>query len=252
MDKVFEKFGIYDFMGIWGPGAITVTYYLFATCPLFFDIFNLLGILQKEFSQVYILIVLYTAVAYAVGVILHEVGKLIYDFFKLFDSEELTVINENYKKKPRFNPFKRIRYDYDKTINFIKTNNDSLTSILNPNDKTKNPLTFEYARNILKYSADINTKRLDVYHSIFALAKSLSVTFTFHIALAIIACIKYFSAVNICFIVLDVILAFLFFCRAYRYYLSWIKNTYIQYFFCVYIKQLGAINESNQTAKTDI
>ena len=24
MDKALEKFGIYDFMGIWGPGAITV------------------------------------------------------------------------------------------------------------------------------------------------------------------------------------------------------------------------------------
>lgn len=28
MDKVLEKFGIYDFLGIWGPGALTVTYYV--------------------------------------------------------------------------------------------------------------------------------------------------------------------------------------------------------------------------------
>ena len=251
MDKVFEKFGIYDFMGVWGPGAIAITYYLLTIIGSpFFDIFNSLE--GFGISQRYLLILLYTAVSYAVGVILHEIGKFVYDIFKLFDSETISIFNKNYKKKPRFNPFKRIRYDYDKAVSFIKTKDDSLTLILNPEDKTKNQLTFQYARNRLKCSTDINTKRLDVYHSIFALARSLSIAFAFHIVLAIIICIKSSSAVNICFLVLDAILAFLFFCRAYRYYLSWIKNTYIQYFFCIYIKQLGATNESNQTTKTYI
>lgn len=29
MSGALEKLGIYDFMGIWGPGAITVTYFWF-------------------------------------------------------------------------------------------------------------------------------------------------------------------------------------------------------------------------------
>lgn len=79
MDKAFEKHGIYDFFGIWIPGAITVTYYLFTLRVFFYHFFSRLRIEQNGLSGNFLLIILYTAIAYLVGVILHELGKIIVD-----------------------------------------------------------------------------------------------------------------------------------------------------------------------------
>lgn len=191
MDKVLEKFGIFDWMGVWGPGAIAVTYYLFTAHSFFCELFAKLNISLSGISEGYLLIFLYTAVAYTVGVILHEIGKIIYDIFKWSDSESITYFNINYKMKPRLNPFNRIKYDYNKTIDFIKFNNVSLKSLLEKNSQT--PISFEEARSKLKYSEKINTKRMDTYHSIYALARSRSVAFVLHIFLILFSLFKSFQ-----------------------------------------------------------
>jgi hypothetical protein len=231
MEKVFEKFGIYDFMGIWGPGAIAITYYIFTSYKFFDNLFKSLGISTNDISESCMLIIIYTAISYTAGVILHEIGKVIYDLFKWFDSEKITYFNINFKTKPRLRTFSRIKYDYNKTIDMAKKNNISLKSII-----SQNSISFEKARAALKYASNIDTKRMDMYHSIYALARSLSVAFAIHILLILISLLPCFTTINCLLLIVDIMLVFVFYLRAYRYFISWIKNTYVQYFLCFILK----------------
>lgn len=232
MDKLLSNFGIYDIMGIWVPGAIAVTYYFFTAFQFFQSLFQKLSILSHGLQQGYLLIFLYTIVAYTVGIVLHELGKYSYDLLKWFNSENISYFNLKSTKKPAFRFFKRMKYDYNKSIDIVNKNNISLNSLL---IAKKPKLCFEEARSHLKYNnTNINLKRIDVYHSIYALSRSLSIAFLIHIIIVIISLSKYFETINWSFILIDILCAFLFLCRAYRYYLSWVKNTFIQYFLCIY------------------
>jgi len=230
MDKFFEKFGIYDFMGIWGPGAIILTYFLFGSGSFLSELFDVLNISSKNISQGSLLIFLYTVVSYTVGVVLNELGKLSFDHIALFDYEKIFYFDESLIKKKSIFPFKQIRYSYNRTIKNIRKNDILLKDILSE----VTPIPFEVARSKLKYHRNLNTERMDVYHSIYALSRSLSIAFVIHIVCAIVSTLPCFTTIHVVIIVLDGILAYVFFVRAYRYFLSWIKNTYIQYFLCVW------------------
>ena len=60
MDGFLGKFGIYDFMGIWGPGAITVTYFYFTMKKNITMFLNFIGIVNPDISENYLLLILYT------------------------------------------------------------------------------------------------------------------------------------------------------------------------------------------------
>ena len=48
MDTIAEKFSLYDFIGIWGPGAVTVTYYLFTTRSFLASFLLAICVLKKH------------------------------------------------------------------------------------------------------------------------------------------------------------------------------------------------------------
>lgn len=229
MDKVFEKFGIYDFFGIWGPGAITVTYYYFTLHQFLLNIFEEFGIAQINLSQGQRIIILYSVGAYLAGVILHEIGKLIADVLPWFN---INTVNERirkkvYKKKPCLNPWAIIKYNYQYSC---RQNNIDF----------EKGSYFEKAVNRIKYNKDnISTKRIDKHHSIYALSRSLCLCFLGHIVLLLASVFlsENHSNINWWWIVIDLCLLMLFFIRTYRYFLSWIKNVYTQYSFIIRNKQ---------------
>lgn len=221
MNTIFEKFGIFDFMGIWGPGAITVTYYFFTIKPFFTELFSYLNMPFLGISEKYLIILFYTAVAYTVGVCIHEIGKIIYDLIPLFDLDEITYFHAKKSTKRSLIPLCKIRYDYNHTIDSI-TNENSEQFPLDVN--------FETARGKLKYNDKISSKRTDTYHSVYAFARGMTVSFTIHILIVSLSLMFHFATLSWWLVVVDLALIAIFFFRAYRYFLAWIKNTYVQYY----------------------
>lgn len=226
MDTIAEKFSLYDFVGIWGPGAVTVTYYLFTTRSFFSEFFADIDISREEFSQVYLLIFLYTAVAYTIGIILHELGKWIYEGPFLFKERKITT-GININDKSMFPPIRQIQEEYEETIKCI----------IQPKEWPKffaSNMCFKKAYLCLKYDEKTTTGRVDTYHSIYGLSRSLFVAFVLHIGIVILSNVSTFPSIHILLILVDVALILIFYCKAYRFYLNWIKNTYIQYYLCIY------------------
>lgn len=212
MDSIFEKFGIYDFVGIWIPGALTVTYYLFTLSSLFTKALKSFGIQKIAISKDFLIVILYTAVAFFVGIVLHEIGKILADIVPWFCLSDINT--RMYKKDIQKRPvllLKRIRYEYQQA----HKKNDIV--------KNNQVVDFDKAISSLKYNEKVNTKRIDKYHSIYALSRSLFLCFLIH---AIIICFYW----NLFLFITDLFLMLLFFVRTYRYFYSWVKDVYLQYY----------------------
>ena len=82
MDVIFEKFGLFDFLGIMGPGIMSTSFYLFCYWLLTGDI------IAKDSSNMVFVIIVFLILSYMYGIILHEIGKIIIDHFKSFDAEK--------------------------------------------------------------------------------------------------------------------------------------------------------------------
>ena len=220
MDKALENFGIFDFMGVWGPGAITVTYFYFTMQNNFVTGMKFFDITLPKVSEPYSLLILFTAVAYVVGVILHELGKFVADALSLFD--KATVKGLAYNQDANFaGVFGPIKKEYQAAI---------VKEI--PNEKFYNNTSFDEAYAFLKYASKAGTKRIDKYHSICAFSRSLSICFAIHALVELIVSVVQKHPVNFGMLVLDSFLGLLFWVRTYRYYSSWIRNTLVQYYCC--------------------
>ncbi len=239
MDKVFEKFGIYDFMGIWGPGALMVTYYGFTLKNLLRWFYNNFEMCDLHISKNQLLIIAYTAIAYLSGIILHEIGKIVADIFSFFDTQKAfeKISSCDLSKKSWIHPLKNIKYECKCAF----TANEINVKV-----------NFEKAVSLLKYHDKISTKRIDTYHSVYALARSLFLSFFFHIICSIvnfyIGNMK--STLWLLPIIIDVFLCILFFIRTYRYFHSWVKNVYIQYHY--HFEERRKNDESYKTAKVNL
>lgn len=216
MDGLFNKFGIYDFMGIWGPGAILVTYFTFTLHEPLHDFFGLCGITNPGISSTNLLILLYTAVAYTLGVTLHELGRRIANFFNLFHANRVHDRDKIGEKPCKLHTLKCIQWDYQEKIARII-----------PVDVYK-AMSFDKAISYLKYH-NINTSRVDTYHSIYALSRSLTLTFFIHLLLSFIALIDGYT-ISFWYFLMDTVVAYLFFIRTYRYHYFWVESVFIQYY----------------------
>lgn len=238
MSGVLEKFGIYDFMGIWGPGAITVTYYMFTLHQPIENALDKLGIINLNISQVNLLIILYTAVAYVLGVILHETGKLLAGLIPCFYPPIVKELADYTGQPTRYGSGVKGEY-----VNAIE-------SVIP--QKAYKEMNFEEAISNLKFNNNISTKRIDTYHSVYALARSLTLCFCIHCGIELILWLSSEmsnkSAEIIMFI--DFIMAILFFDRTYRYYYSWIRNIFVQYFLSIPANERKKRYESDQITAT--
>lgn len=230
MDGIFSKFGIYDFMGIWGPGAICVTYFTFTLHQPIYDFLDYCGISNPGFSSTYLPLLLYTAVAYTVGVILHELGRILANFINLFHANDIQSKSKNQSKGKSESPpkklqiFKRIRYEY--TVRIKQTI---------PEELYKN-MSFDKAISYIKYSASATSSRVDTYHSIYALARSVSLTFLLHgITALLLLCFSY--NISPILIISDILFFSLFLIRAYRYHYFWTESVFTQYFYSSHLHE---------------
>ena len=237
MDKVLERFGIYDFLGIWAPGAICVTYYLFTLTAFFHRIFEWCGITQRLLEKGTLVILLYTAVAYVVGVLLHELGKIVIDFFSCFDTNRV-IENVNDDKFGSSNRWHvrichvrichvRIRDEIKRTIDQIKEH-DSNFELKDGEDSKPG---FEYALDSLKFTRESITRHVDMDRSVYALSRSLCLCFIGHFVLIFVECLLCHTKLRLLLLGVDMALIALFLIRAYRYLYRWVINVYIQYYF---------------------
>ena len=218
MDSALEKFGIYDLMGIWGAGALAVTYFLFTVWNSVVRTFTLIGISNPIKSELYLLVILYSAVAYFAGVLLQELGKIIFGGFYIFRTESANDLLKNNYVNPH-GPGWRIRSE---CITILKnTISEDLREIIN----------FDEAYSYIKYTKESNIRRTDKYHSAYALARSLFLCFVGHAGFQIFSFIKFNTCCRqmVFFLAVDTLFALIFFVRSYRYFNSWIRNVFIQY-----------------------
>lgn len=197
-------------MGIWGPGAI---FCVFCHFTLYSQIKNVLDIDFPSDTWAYILF--YIGIAYLLGVIFHELGKLLVDRLKLFfDFDKYGSLAKLKLKSGKnshwFTPMS-LQYQYRK----ILTDCDALPSV-----------PFDKAYSVLKYTKNKNLKRIDTYHSVYGLSRGLWIGFIVHLLLCIIL---FWSQISLWQIALDLFLIYVFFCRTVRYYISWVMNVFIQY-----------------------
>ena len=234
MDGIFGKFGLYDFIGIWGPGAIMLTYYYFTLYDKIKDCIDGLNITFPALEQLYRLILLYTAAAYALGVILHEVGKIVTDALT-FCFERVKCI----KKLKELIQIKLKAY-FGKIEKRFLEESSKKAEISKKKTEVRN-VEFEEARSYLRFKGGIDTRRMDTYHSVYALSRSLCVGLFAHLILAV--CFSESSELLKKLVMIDSILFILFVIRACRYRQYWIKYTFVQY---VLVTQENAGNDEQK------
>lgn len=219
MDGFFGKFGIYDFMGIWGPGAITVTYFYFTMKKSITMFLKFIGIVNPDISENYLLLILYTMVAYFVGVVLHEVSKLIVERLSSFEIQKIKSFAHNGTRHKGIGC--HIKNHYKEAIE---------SNIFDEGEYQR--LNFDRAICCLKYTNNTGTVRIDKYHSVYALARSLAVCFMSHIIICLFSAMVENNAIRevSSIIMLDLVLFFMFLERTYRYLCLWIESTFIQYY----------------------
>lgn len=218
MDSMVEKFGIYDVMGIWGAGALTVTYFLFTSWSYLIEILSKFGVTNPIHSELYLIVILYTAVSYLVGVILQEIGKLLIDKNSKFDLNEADkLLDEAVAGHGLFKKvFNAFAGEIRKTI---------------PESKRAD-ISFYEANSYIKHSGHTNTTKIDKYHSAYALARSLSVCFFTHCIFQVISCACLSAPLfpSLALMFFDFCLIILFMERSYRYFNSWIREVLVQYY----------------------
>lgn len=166
------------------------------------------------------LVSVYTAVGYFVGVLLHECGKLIVERSKYFETSAVKKLAYNGESVCR-GVFWRINLEYKKAIE---------NAILD--DRVYKLMNFESAMSYLKYIDEKGTKRIDKYHSVYALARSLSIGFSVHAIVEIgysLIVNGNVSVASLAFAAVDTVFAWVLWKRAYRYFCGWVKNIFIQY-----------------------
>ena len=212
MNSVLEKLGIYDFMGIWGPGVIATTYFLYSFDPVINGFRSIpTGTIQ--------FVVFYSAIAYCVGVFLHEIGKCLGDFLDVFRPERVKDMDRIMVRPCKINMLKTIQYDYQQAI-YANMTEDEYAGIV-----------FEQATSFLKYGRSTETKRIDKYHSIYALSRSLLIMAILHLAATFYCVFVCENTVSEYYILIDIAAILLLHIRTYRFYYMWNKNVYIQYYY---------------------
>ncbi len=220
MGDIVNKFKIYDVLGIWLTGIISLAYYLIATIIMFnYDFWGLLKSFNSDYSILFIF--MFLIIAYLFGTVEHEIGKWIADGSKKYNVKNITDVKTkcliHHKSVDNFN--ERIE----------QLNNNAFYK------RDKGKTTFDEANSYFKHLG--KTDLIDRYHSFYGFSRGLFVGFVFYTAF----CLALLLANLICNInlniiiisitlVLTIFLTLLFAVRTYRTYLEWVKNVFIQYY----------------------
>ena len=220
MSDLIKKFGMFDVMGIWAPGSISLLYILFTIIYLYnIDIISVLKDFQSDFSIMFIF--LFCILSYYLGVVFHEIGKCINDLKKPFTFHTLS----KYRDKKHPNIFIK---------RFIALTNTKCYSFDNQNMNIYDVLESIKRKNI-------NVSSIEKARSIYGFSRSITISFIIHVfLLCIYVCNSYI--VNTMFWIVDSIFIVIFLHRTIRYYYIWIQKTLNCF---VTIKEEEEPNESN-------
>lgn len=201
LDKIFDHIAIYDFWGIFGAGAVTG---MSATVALHYDSSKFIHLdNDMQLLSIFIAIIIF----YTIGLILHSIASLLVELpifhFKtgnITQTDESEIFKFRWKKK------------YVLENKCIKQ--DTLE------------LGFQNCYNYLKMRN--LTKRADKYHSIYGMARSLSVGYFLILINMLFSDIANydFKKIAIC-----AILIMLFYVRTKKYFYRWVESIFIQYQF---------------------
>ena len=210
MDNFFGKFGICDFMGVWGPGAMFVLYSMITTIYINqVDILSSIENLQCDYSL--LIIFAFCLLSYFCGVIFHELGKGISDMIKPFD----------------LNTIFRLR---SKRLLFLKKRLIKFTLSIDENKYTsKNPSVYD-AMNYIRNNNIDKMARIDKSRSIYGFSRGSAIGIIAH---AILLVVYAFAAKSwnsiIGFSIIDLFLCTIFLFRTFRYKYIWIEKAFIVY-----------------------
>jgi len=175
----------------------------------------------KESNYIVFAIIIFFVLSYFYGIVLHEIGKIVFEHIKQFDNN-----TERLCEKPEGSSNNRLNRIELEFTQYIK----SIRCFICKTD-------FNYALSKLKYS-NCSLKKIDAYHSIYGQSRGLMISFIIHFMCLYLFCfvkmdsipISTFQVIPYIFI-FDFLMIILFQVRSYRYYMSWIRNVYYQYYF---------------------
>ncbi len=244
MDKMFEKIGIYDFMGIWGAGTVVCSYFLIITFII--GNINILDIIQGFQADFSLLIIFaFCVISYITGTYLHEIGKRFCELFKnTFEIQNIEKVKTKYKP-----------LDVDDESKFFAKLLNRIYIVFHPiqyrkyhlihqTGRLKNKELVDEAISYLKHKE--STKIIDRYHSIYGLTRGIWMGFSIHLIVFstwVLFNLDLVAIKHIIILLFDIFSIFLYFVRTHRYYITWIKNISIQYDLCK--EKEPPINESN-------
>ena len=193
MDKILDRFGLYDFFGIWGPGALTLGYTLVTAPSLCRAVIDWLGFSPSGLDQSFLWLLLFSAGAYLVGLILHDITKILFDWLPGLKRNDIVAAQ-------------------------LKANK-TITERL--------PSMGEVIVYVNQYLPD-RMGRIEQYHANYGMSRSLWLAFTVHGFLLL-----FFEPINGGLVLIDLLLSVLEIATAEHYYRAWAKNVYILYDLCM-------------------
>lgn len=201
MDKIFDHIAIYDFWGIFGAGAITG---ISATVALHYDSSKFIHLdNDMQLLSIFNAIIIF----YTIGLILHSIASLLVEL-PIFHFKTNTVTKKYESEIFKF----RWKKKYVLENKCIKQ--DTLE------------LGFQNCYNYLKMRN--LTNQADKYHSIYGMARSLSVGYFLLLVNMVFSDVGNYDLKKIA---ICTILTVLFYVRAKKYFYRWIESIFIQYQF---------------------
>ena len=215
MSELLSHFGVYDFFGIWGVGIVSLTH-----CVLSTEIILQKDYLShfKDFASDYslLLILIYSVIAYLIGIVLHELGKWIFDVPQKYYIQQINEIIDT-------------KRDFSKRCNrWLHPNEYERYKVKRVLNNLKEDILLDEAISELKHE-----KRTDVinkYHAIYGLSRGLFIGMCITLIISLITSFNIkLNQATLLILGINIFLLFILYCRTYRSYMEWIKNVFIQY-----------------------
>lgn len=218
MKDIFDRIGVYDFFGICGAGTVFIIY---SFCSELYINESDMYVAAEKISNInsLFMITVFLILSYFIGTVFHEIGKFIAERAKNFNISTIGEVLSSkkfageYKGIRKLNPLNRIRKDFKSHI-----------------EKVEHDIKFHSVLSYFKSKG--GSTLLDKYHSLYGLSRGIFVGCLVHIILIFLFHFNVLNIRVIRIIILDLLLAEIFFCRSYRFYLVWVQNVFIQHKLC--------------------
>ena len=232
MEKAFDKLGLYDFMGIFGAGIVIFSYYLVTSVVITeLNVWDYIKSLQVDFSLLVIFCV--CIFSYVIGLYVHEIGKRFCEVFQnIFEIQNRCDVKSKYKMIKGKKTILKVLAD--RIYIFIHPIQYRRYYLLKQTENLTYVKRIDEEISYLKYKNHIRI--IEKYHSLYGMTRGIWIGFVLHTVILIICLLvnKHIISTKIIYVlVFDILSIALFYVRIHRYYISWLKNIFIQYDLCM-------------------